>query len=161
MNRRQHDIEAWRDSMLQVSGLLDARIGGKPSLLSNVDNNRRTLYATIKRRELDEVLKMFGFPEPTAHSPKRDEMNTPLQQLYSLNSDFIWRCADHLASSYTVTETKEIKAIVEELYRKVYASEPPSFEHVVATDYLEKTGFAGLRRYIHALLISNEFTFLD
>jgi len=161
MNRRQHDIEAWRDSMLQVTGLLDSSIGGKPSLLSNTDNNRRTLYATIKRRELDEVLKMFGFPEPTAHSPKRDEMNTPLQQLYSLNSDFIWRCADHFASSYTVKETKDFKPIVAELYRKVYAREATPLEYGVAIDYLEKSGSDGLRRYIHALLISNEFAFLD
>ena len=161
MNRRQHDIEAWRDSMLQVTGLLDASIGGKPALLSNTDNNRRTLYATIKRRELDEVLKMFGFPEPTAHSPKRDEMNTPLQQLYSLNSEFIWRCADHLASSYTAKQTEEFKPIVSELYRKVYSREAMPQEFDVAIDYLEKTGSDGLRRYVHALLISNEFAFLD
>ena len=118
MNCLQLDIEAWRESMLQVTCLLDSSIGGKPSLLSNIDNNRRTLYATIKRRELDEVLKMFGFPEPTAHSPKRDEMNTPLQQLYSLNSEFIWRCADHFASSYTVKEKKDWQPIVEELYAR-------------------------------------------
>tara|TARA_B110000438_G_scaffold303189_1_gene363627 strand:+ start:1226 stop:3583 length:2358 start_codon:yes stop_codon:yes gene_type:complete len=161
MNRRPHDIEAWRDSMLQVTGLLDSSVGGEPSLLSNADNNRRTLYATIKRRELDEVLKMFGFPEPTAHSPKRDEMNTPLQQLYSLNSGFIWRCADHFASSYTVNEKEDFKPIVAELYRKVYAREATPLEYGVAIDYLEKAGSAGLRRYIHALLISNEFAFLD
>jgi hypothetical protein len=161
MNRRQHDIEAWRDSMLQVTGLLDSSIGGEPALLSNTDNNRRTLYATIKRRELDEVLKMFGFPEPTAHSPKRDEMNTPLQQLYSLNSEFIWRCADHLASSYTAQQTEEFKLIVSEMYRKVYSREATPQEFDVAIDYLEKTGSDGLRRYIHALLISNEFAFLD
>jgi hypothetical protein len=119
------------------------------------------LYATIKRRELDEVLKMFGFPEPTAHSPKRDEMNTPLQQLYSLNSEFIWRCADHLASSYTAKQTEELKPIVAELYRKMYSREATPQEFDVAIDYLEKTGSDGLRRYVHALLISNEFAFLD
>ncbi|MBT7254505.1 MAG: DUF1553 domain-containing protein, partial [Planctomycetaceae bacterium] len=161
MNRRQHDIEAWRDSMLQVTGLLDPSVGGKPALLSNVDNNRRTLYATIKRRELDEVLKMFGFPEPTTHSPKRDKMNTPLQQLYSLNSAFIWRCANHLASSYTVKPLKDLKLIVTELYHKVYSRDATSQEYDVALEYLNKTGPDGLRRYIHALLISNEFAFLD
>ncbi|MBT4694073.1 MAG: DUF1553 domain-containing protein [Planctomycetaceae bacterium] len=161
MNRRQHDIEAWRDSMLQVTGLLDFSIGGEPSLLSDPDNNRRTLYATVKRRELDEVLKMFGFPEPTAHSPKRDEMNTPLQQLYSLNSAFIWKCANHFASSYADQQNEDLKLVVAELYRKVYSREVTPYESSVALDYLEKTGSDGLRRYIHALLISNEFAFLD
>ena len=88
-------------------------------------------------------------------------MNTPLQQLYSLNSDFIWRCADHFASSYTVKEKKDFKLMVAELYRKVYAREATPLEHGVAIDYLEKSGSDGLRRYIHALLISNEFAFLD
>tara|TARA_B110000881_G_C18599653_1_gene534140 strand:+ start:707 stop:3064 length:2358 start_codon:yes stop_codon:yes gene_type:complete len=161
MNRRQHDIEAWRDSMLQVSGLLDSRVGGKPALLSNTDNIRRTLYATIKRRELDEVLKMFGFPEPTTHSPKRDKMNTPLQQLYSLNSSFIWRCADHFASTYTAEQKRDFKPIMEDLYRKVYSREAATQELHVGLEYLEKTGADGLPRYIHALLISNEFSFLD
>ena len=161
MNRRPHDIEAWRDSMLQVTGQLDSRIGGEPSLLSDTDNNRRTLYATVKRRELDEVLKMFGFPEPTAHSPKRDEMNTPLQHLYSLNSKFIWRCADQFAASYTVSKDPDLRAIVTELYHKVYSREPTPQEIDVAIDYLGKSGSDGLRRYIHALLISNEFAFLD
>ena len=88
-------------------------------------------------------------------------MNTPLQQLYSLNSEFIWRCADHFASSYTVKEKKDWQPSVEELYRKVYAREATLLEYGVAIDYLEKAGSAGLRRYIHALLISNEFAFLD
>jgi hypothetical protein len=50
---------------------------------------------------------------------------------------------------------------MEDLYRKVYSREAATQELHVGLEYLEKTGADGLPRYIHALLISNEFSFLD
>ena len=161
MNRRQHDIEAWRDSMLQVCGLLDKTMGGESISLTIDENNRRTIYATIKRRELENVLKMFGFPEPTGHSPKRETVNTPLQQLYSLNSRFIWRCATHLAQEFADDVESTDREIVVQLYQRVFSRSVSPEELELGVAFLQSADEDALKRYVHALLISNEFAFLD
>ncbi len=161
VQRRRLDIESWRDSMLKVSGLLDDTLGGKPISLMNPENNRRTIYAEIRRRELDEVLKMHGFPEATGHNPKREKVDTPLQQLYALNSEFIWRCAESLVSNLAGNASED--AIIEELYRVVYQRVPTESEKHLGLRFLhQKDGPEGrLVRYAHALLISNEFAFVE
>ena len=45
-------------------------------------NHRRTLYGTVKRRELHDMLRLFDFPDPTTHSAARMPTTTPLQQLF-------------------------------------------------------------------------------
>ena len=47
MPRRRLDVEAWRDAMLAVSGLLDRKTGGASELLNSEKNHRRTLYGTV------------------------------------------------------------------------------------------------------------------
>ena len=36
------------------------------------NNRRRTLYGTVKRRELNDLLRLHDFPDPTTHSAGRD-----------------------------------------------------------------------------------------
>ncbi|MBM3458727.1 MAG: DUF1553 domain-containing protein, partial [Armatimonadetes bacterium] len=98
MNRRRLEVEAWRDSILAAAGTLDLRVGGAPRELSAVTNRRRTLYGVVKRRDLDDLLRLYDFPDPTGHSPARFHTTTPLQQLYVLNSEFIARQAAALAA---------------------------------------------------------------
>ncbi len=164
-NRRRLDIEAWRDGMLSVSGLLNPVIGGEPQELSAENNYRRTIYAMVKRRELHDVLKMHGFPEPTGHSPKRVDVDTPLQQLYALNSEFIWKCATHLASGHNFDrgDVTAIEPLIQEIYKQVFMRLPTEVELRIAVDYLStvEDPFERLPRYIHALLISNEFAFVE
>ena len=147
--------------MLEVSGLLDDVLGGEPMSLMDPKNNRRTIYSEIRRRELDDVLKMHGFPEATGHSPKREKVDTPLQQLYALNSDFIWRCAESLIAGLESNSGEE--ATVENLYKAVYRRVPTESEIRLGMAFLSKKDDSGNRlvRYAHALLISNEFAFVE
>ena len=89
MNRRRLEVEAWRDAMLAVSG--HARPGARRPApdLSDAKNHRRTLYGTVKRRELHDMLRLHDFPDPTTHSASRMPTTTPLQQLFTLNSPFL------------------------------------------------------------------------
>ena len=48
MNPRRLEVEAWRDSLLAVTGELDRTVGGNPDK-EILRSNRRTLYATISR----------------------------------------------------------------------------------------------------------------
>ena len=161
VQRRRLDIESWRDSMLKVSGRLDDTLGGEPISLMDPENNRRTIYSEIRRRELDDVLKMHGFPEATGHSPKREKVDTPLQQLYALNSDFIWRCAESLAARLDSNVPEE--STVEQIYRIVYCRVPTKSELMLGLNFLtqEDESQDRLVRYAHALLISNEFAFVE
>ena len=161
VQRRRLDIESWRDSMLKVSGLLDDALGGEPMTLMDPDNNRRTIYSEIRRRELDDVLKMHGFPEATGHNPKREKVDTPLQQLYALNSGFIWRCAESLISSLDGNASED--ATVEHLYKVVYQRMPTENEMDLGIRFLRQNDESEGRlvRYAHALLISNEFAFVE
>ena len=161
VRRRRLDVESWRDSMLDVSGRLDPQVGGPPIPLTDGTNRRRTIYSLIKRRELDDVLKMHGFPEPTGHSPKREAVDTPLQQLYALNSDFIWECATALAGEFS-SEVGQGE-IVDKLYEKIYQRRPSEIERNLGVKFLSGEGerVVRLERYVHALLISNEFAFLE
>jgi hypothetical protein len=47
MNPRRLDVEAWRDSLLAVTGELDRAAGGPPT--DRIDSRRRTLYFTVSR----------------------------------------------------------------------------------------------------------------
>src|SRR5207244_7070135 len=71
MNRRRLEVEAWRDAMLAVAGTLDRKQGGPALDLGEANNRRRTVYGTVKRRELNDMLRLHDFPDPMAHSPSR------------------------------------------------------------------------------------------
>ena len=97
MNRRRLEVEAWRDAMLAVTGTLSPERGGPPRTWATPNNRRRTLYGTVKRRELTDLLRLHDFPDPTTHSPGRVPTTTPLQQLFVLNSPFMRQQAAALA----------------------------------------------------------------
>src|SRR6266480_3852887 len=83
--------------MLAVNGTLDLKQGGPPLDLSDARHNRRTLYGTIKRRELNDMLRLYDVPDATTHSPGRVPTTTPLQQLFVLNSPFVQQQAATLS----------------------------------------------------------------
>jgi len=145
--------------VLKVTGSLDMAMGGPSVDLSVQENNRRTLYVTIKRRELDTVLKMHGFPDPTGHSPKRDQVLTPLQQLYSLNSSFIWSRSEQYVESWE--ESLSVEERLSQLFRRFFSRDPVPSELKMGTSYVALSGKESWIRYVHALLISNEFGFVD
>ena len=59
--RRRLDIEAWRDALLFVTGTLDLKMGGPPAELNLPANHRRTIYGTVRRRELTDILRLHDF----------------------------------------------------------------------------------------------------
>ncbi len=158
MPRRRHDIEAWRDAMLAATGELDLAIGGEPFALDDPAATRRTLYGTVKRRELDAILQVNDFPAPAAHSPSRTETATPLQQLFSLNGPFVIARARHLAQTLAATEGGDAGRI-DLAYRRLLQRGPTDSERELGLAYLAEGGT--WERYAQVLLTSNEFLYLD
>ena len=161
-NRRRLEIEAWRDALLAAAGNLEATQGGPALELSNnLANRRRTLYGVVKRRELNDLLRLHDFPDPTIHCPGRIPTTTPLQQLYTLNSPFIQQQAAALARRLE-REASSTAGRVQRAYRLLYGREATEKQVRFAVDFLgEKPNAAAWQQYAQVLLGSNEFLFAD
>ena len=158
MSPRRLDIEAWRDAMLEATGELDPEPGGEPFALDDPKAARRTVYGRVKRRELDEMLRIHDFPDPVAHSSTRTETATPLQQLFSLNSPFIFARAEALAAKVAATEGGD-EAGLSAAYERLFQRAPTARERGLGLAYLRDGGTWAA--YAQVLLTSNEFLYLD
>jgi hypothetical protein len=156
--RRRLDVEAWRDAMLVASGELDLSVGGTPVNLEDPATTRRTLYGLVKRRELDEMLRINDFPDPIAHSSTRTETATPLQQLFSLNGPFVIARAKRLASELTEA-AEDDGSRIERAYAQLLQRPPTEDERRLGLGFL--AGGGSWDRYAQVLLTSNEFLYLD
>lgn len=109
------DAESLRDTMLQVSGLLNPEAGGlgfrdvgghhndgttyytpfdkddDPSL------NRRSIYRFSPRGQRSAILETFDCPDPATTAPSRSVTTSPLQALALLNNAFVLRMANGFA----------------------------------------------------------------
>lgn len=165
MSRRRLDVEMWRDAMLAASGELDCQLGGPATSLEESSHVRRTLYGKVERPDLSLLLRLYDFPEATAHSPQRIETVTPLQQLYVLNGEFTQQRAEHLVSRLPQAASTEDR--VSRLYQWLYSRPPTPRECELGCSFLAAgSGSAQPDQqrwvaYAHVLLSANEFLFVD
>jgi hypothetical protein len=160
MPRRRLEVEAWRDAMLAVTGVLDRRVGGPAQELGDPKNQRRTLYGTVKRRELSDLLRLHDFPDPTTHSANRVPTITPLQQLYTLNGPLMQQQAAAL-----VKRLQGEAATTDDRIRRAYAllyNRPATAAQLrLAKEFLTPESDTAWQQYAQVLLGSNEFLFVD
>lgn len=135
MSRTRLDFEAFRDSLLQVSGQLSSQIGGTSvSITSQPFSNRRTVYARVDRQNLPGVFRTFDFASPDSHSSKRYQTTVPQQALFQFNSPFM--LAQAQASSEQCS-TSDPNAAVRELYELILLRLPTESEQKAAVNFLE------------------------
>jgi len=167
MNRRRLTIESWRDAMLAASGELETRLGGPPLKLSDVQNRRRTIYALVHRRDVDKMLKLYDFPDPTAHSPHRQQTTTALQQLFVLNSPFIQARAKALAARSIRDVPEDEAARIDRSYLLLFGRPARTEEIELGRGFLESQTASGSSpleawtRYAHVLVGCNELMYID
>jgi len=161
MNRRRLDFEAWRDTALFVAGVLDTKVGGAPAELIADTNVRRTIYGKIHRRDLDQMLRLHDFPDPTAHSPKRNQTMTPLQLLFTLNGPFIQNQGVALAKSLSAEAPADER--ISEVYQRVFQRLPSEREIGLGKEFIaqHENAETAWAEYAHVLLGSNELLFID
>ncbi len=162
MSRRRLEVEPWRDTILAATGRLDRRIGGAPEELSAAGNIRRTLYGTVRRQDLDDLLRLYDFPDPIGHSPARFHTTTPLQQLFVLNSAFIGREAAALSARLETQYPGDLDAQLGFAYRVLYGRLPSSPEAAAARRYLgQSPNVARRQAFLEVLLASNELMYVE
>lgn len=169
-NRQRLDIEAWRDALLSVSGRLDASLKGPSTNLADAGNNRRTVYAFISRHELDNMLRLFDFPDANITSSTRTETTVPQQQLFVINSAFMLEQARSFSSRLIREVPEGDEARIRRAFLLAFGRPETPEELELGLSYLQQddsveeqqgTSLSRWERYAQVLLGSNEFMYLD
>lgn len=166
-HRRRLDVEAWRDTLLAVTGSLDLTVGGPSLDLGAGGNRRRTLYAKVSRHDLNGLLRLFDFPDPNITSESRPTTIGPLQQLFVLNSGFMVEQARALVRGLAAEADDTAK--VRKAYLRLYGRPASEREVQLARDFLSSPPIPGepapglprWEQYAQVLLSANELTFVD
>lgn len=163
MNRRRMSIEQWRDSILAAGDNLE-RTGGKSLELTDKKNVRRTVYARVSRKKLNDMLMQFDYPDPNVHAAKRSATTTAMQKLFVMNNRFMVEQAKRLAKRVTGDSPDASAEQVQSIYDILYNRKPSAAELDLALGFLQLPAESRLTRweqYSHALLAANEMSFID
>ncbi len=165
MNRKRLSVESYRDGVLAVSGQLQPEVGGPSIDVASPDVQRRSIYGSVSRFQLNPMLAMFDFPDPNTHSAVRTETTTALQKLFALNSPFMVKHATHLATRLEKAHPGDLAAQVNlaSLLAFGRAAEAPEVEWAV--QFVDAAGQKqrDQRRiqFAQIMLISNEMMYVD
>src|SRR5690606_25789394 len=147
---------------------------GPSADLNDEKNVRRTLYGKVSRQNVADVLRLFDFPDAKQHAEERLATTTPLQQLYLLNSRFVFDNAVAVAGGDAAMRL-EPEERLRRLFLAVLQREPTEREREAAMKLLaempagdgadgsahESANEDGWRLIAHGLLASNEFLHVD
>ncbi|MCA9141524.1 MAG: PSD1 domain-containing protein [Planctomycetaceae bacterium] len=187
-DRQRMDAEAIRDSILAVSGALEAGSPGRHPFPAEeklkfsqgnpfsqiYDHNHRSAYLMTPRLNKHPFLALFDGPDSNKSTEKRGESTVALQALYMMNSPFVEEKAAALATR--VTGHSELPAEqIQFAYELLFARPPIEAEKTEATNYLDgytsdvvSTGLSesDARRQAwtslaRVLLTSSEFLYID
>ena len=164
-SRRRLDIEGWRDSLLLAAGRLSRQVGGPDRPLDDSAHNRRTVYGTVRRRDLAAVLRLFDAPDATQHVSHRESTITPLQTLFAFNSPLMQDVATEFARRIVAVAPSDPVAQLQWAWREAYQREPTEAEQRAVVEFLQQSGtdqvLARWQELAQVVLMSNEFTFVD
>jgi len=142
------------------------------------------MYAYVDRQNLPPIFRTFDFAIPDAHVPQRSYTTVPQQALYLLNHPFAHQAAEELARHTDVASS--LRARIGQLYRLALARDPSAEETKLGLAFVEEERLEEERleeegsgqqpsevgsvesppldawgRYAHAVLLSNEFAYVD
>ena len=183
-SRRRLEAEEIRDSILQASGVLNLKTGGRPVVpaleteelygmsqpLANAwvvsddpnEHDRRTIYMISRRNFRMPLLEVFDRPEGVLTCPRRESSTTAPQSLSLLNGAFTMSRARRLAA-----KLEKAADAVTGAWREVFGRNPNDSEAQSARQFLQKqtaqlpTPLAALTELSRALMNSNEFLYVD
>jgi hypothetical protein len=161
---RRLDFEGTRDALLAVSGRLSDALGGPPvDLFADPTPPRRTLYGFMDRLDMPNLLRTFDVPTPDTTSPQRDTTTVASQALFLMNGPWARTAAADLLNRPEVRAAMGTEERTERVYQLLFSRMPTADEQQMATAYLgtEPMEDEDWVRLIHALLLTNEFVFVD
>src|SRR5262249_52715514 len=172
MNRLRLEGEVIRDSLLAISGRLNAKMGG-PGVFPPIpdeagakdwkvsadpaDHRRRSVYIFARRNVRFPFLEAFDLPDSNQSCPKRERSTTAPQALALLNSGDVMEAAKGLAVRLQ-REASSTDQRIARAYQLTLGREPSPRERELAREFLEQSP---LSEFCRALLNLNEFVFVD
>ena len=190
-NLRRLDAEALRDAVIAVSGHTNLAMGGPPVMLKATASGlqtiaapegrssgaRRSVYVLARRANPLTFLRLFDYPTIDVNCTRRSTSATPLQSLTMVNSGFLVNSAARLARRVetSVEKNAPLARKIETAYWLALARKPADQEVQTAQEYLQNLRevyerssvehAAALKRsfedFVHMLLCSNEFLYID
>jgi hypothetical protein len=130
---RPLDLEPFRDSLLAVTGRLQAEPFGKAEKIDA--SVRRTVYGFVDRKTQPSLYRSFDFPDPNFSAPKRSRTSLTPRALILMNSPLLTDSAKQLAATLT-KEFSDDAARITELYCRVFQRQPTDKELARAKSYL-------------------------
>jgi mono/diheme cytochrome c family protein len=165
---RRLEAEQVRDGLLAVTGKLDLAAGGPSAAASEP---RRTVYTKVKRNTRDPLLDLFDVPESFTSTSQRNVTTTPMQALLMVNSPFMLRQAEALATRLRKEHPADETARLDAAYRLTFARPPTDAERRRAVAFLDEQAkrltagkdgrAAAWTDLCHVLLNANEFLYVD
>ncbi len=153
--RRRLDWEQMRDSYLSIAGELDLTMGGRPRVVTDPENKRRTVYAFVERQSIPAEVQTFDFANADTSTARRNSTTVPQQALFAMNSEFVMKRAQALAARVTREHATDV---VGGLMRVALGREPDAKERGLAEQFLVDSSLESLA---HVVLMSNELMFVD
>jgi hypothetical protein len=177
MRLRRLEGEAIRDSILTVSGRLNAKMygpsvpiyltpfqdgRGRPGSGPLDGDGRRSLYLSVRRNFLSPFLLAFDTPAPFSTVGRRTVSNVPAQALILMNDPFVHQqselWAKRIMAEKNATDSNRIRG----MYLDAFGRPPTRDEFLVCEAYLGKA--PDVRRWAdlaHVLINAKEFYFLN
>jgi hypothetical protein len=170
---RRLEAEVIRDTMLQVSGALNRRMGGpgyhlweysgyvivfRPKTVLGQEEFRRMIYQFKPRLQQDGTFGVFDCPDATTIMPRRNRSTTALQALNLLNDPFVRDQSERFAARLQRDAGSEPSAQIRQAFRLAFGREPSEIEASAANKLVEVHGLAVFCR---ALFNANEFVFAN
>ncbi len=171
---RRMELEALRDSMLQLAGDLtfDRPAGipisgnggkgntGRTRSLLGFDDPYRTIYLPVLRDLLPESYATWDFPNPSQIQGQREVTTVASQALFMMNDRFASRAADGLAGQ--TSSLPDDRARIDAIYRTLFARHPDAEEITAAQDLLGSLSDAqaAWSTLVQALIGSAEFRYV-
>jgi hypothetical protein len=187
-DRRRLEAEEIRDALLAVSGQLDPTPGGAhpfPPLyqwsysqhrqfFAVYETNRRSVYLMQQRLRKHPLLELFDQADPNSSTGTRNSSITALQALAFMNNDFVNTQADQFAVRVGMAYDDNASRI-RHAYELAFGRAATPAEVAEGVNYLakaraelkgsdvalERQPRAALASYLHVLLASDEFLFVD
>ena len=120
----------------------------------------------LSRHRLNDLLRLFDFPDPNITAGERSVTTVPLQQLFVLNSDFMIVQAKALAARLS-RETESDAGRINRLFQLLYGRLPTDDDYKVSAAFLQepsaeaRDSLSRLEQYCLAMLGTNEFAYID
>jgi hypothetical protein len=185
-NRQRLDAEEINDSIRWLGGQLDMSRGERlpfpnertyfyrqhEPFTANWPNQRRSVYAMQQRIRKNAYLDLFDGPDGNLPFSERRSTTTSLQALYLMNSEFM---TEQSAAIMNRLGSGTNEARMSRAYEMIFGRDAKPSETQRSTEFLErlrlehsKAGCAGeacdrsaWTSYIHGMLASNAFLFVD